>query len=87
VKLKRVLDLTQPDALEYLGITVERLTSANFVLPQATSHRARQLGIQGLIVPSATTSGHNVIIFEDNLAEGCTLEIIEVRGTVIQPES
>jgi RES domain-containing protein len=86
VKLKKVLDFTQEEALTRLGMKRENLTSPDLTLPQAISHMARQLGIQGLIVPSATGEGKNLVIFEDNMAEGCALEVVETRVTMF-PES
>ncbi len=51
---------------------------------------AREAGFRGLIVPSATSAGDNLIIFENNLGKGCLIEIDDVslvdRHTDILPQ-
>jgi RES domain-containing protein len=75
VKLQKVLDLTQKANLEKLGVSRENLISIDHSITQTISLQARKAGVQGLLVPSATGSGANLIIFENNLGEGCLIEV------------
>ena len=75
VKLQKVLDLTQPSGLVKLGLSKEALVSSDCSITQAISHQARKAGFQGLLVPSAAGSGVNLVVFENNLAEGCLIEV------------
>lgn len=78
VKLQKVLDMTQAAVLAKLGLSKEALVSPDCSITQAISHQARKTGFQGLLVPSATGSGVNLVIFENNLAEGCLIEVEEI---------
>jgi RES domain-containing protein len=78
VKLQKVLDLTQPAILAKLGLSKEALVSPDCSITQAVSHQARKAGFQGLLVPSATGGGVNLVVFENNLAEGCLIEVEEI---------
>lgn len=78
VKLQKVLDLTQAAVLTKLCLSKEALVSPDCSITQAVSHQARKAGFQGLLVPSATGSGINLVIFENNLAEGCLIEVEEI---------
>lgn len=80
VKLQKVLDLTQAAVLAKLGLSKEALVSPDCSITQAVSHQARKAGFQGLLVPSATGSGVNLVIFENNLAEGCLIEVEEIAA-------
>lgn len=75
VKLQKVLDLTQAAVLAKLGLSKEALVAQDCSITQAISHQARKAGFQGLLVPSATGSGVNLVVFENNLAEGCLIEV------------
>ncbi|MDP3543898.1 MAG: RES family NAD+ phosphorylase [Elusimicrobiota bacterium] len=75
VKLQKVLDLTQAVVLAKLGLSKEALISPDCSLTQAVSHQARKAGFQGLLVPSAAGSGVNLVVFVNNLAEGCLIEV------------
>lgn len=80
IKLNRVLDLTQESVLKKLGLTEGDLIGADTIPTQTLSLQARRSGIQGLIVPSATGKGSNLIVFEDNLGEGCSIAIEEIQS-------
>ena len=77
--LSRVLDLTDKAIQKQLGLKEESLISADLGLTQALGFSAKRAGIQGLIVPSATGSGKNLIVFEDNFGEGCSLKVLRIR--------
>lgn len=79
VKLQKVLDLTQAAVLAKLGLSKEALVSPDWTITQAVSHQARKAGFQGLLVPSATGSGVNLVVFENNFAQGCLIEVEEIR--------
>jgi RES domain-containing protein len=79
VRLHNVLDLTQASTLRKLAISKEDLMSSDRLIPQAISIQARKAGLQGLIVPSATGTGQNLIVFENNFGEGCLIEIGTIR--------
>ena len=79
VVLTKVLDLTQHAVRKKLGLSKEILMGSDYSPTQALSLQARRLGIQGLIVPSAAGVGYNLIIFEDNLSEGCSIAIQEIK--------
>lgn len=78
VKLQKVLDLTQTAVLAKLSLSKEALVSPDCSITQAVSHQARKAGFQGLLVPSATGSGVNLVVFVNNLAEGCLIEVEEI---------
>lgn len=80
VKLQKVLDLTQAANLSKLGLSKENLVSADYSATQAISLQARKGGFQGIIVPSATGQGDNLVVFENNLGEGCLIEIEEISA-------
>jgi len=48
---------------------------------------AREAGFRGLIVPSATSGGNNLIIFENNLGKGCLIEIDDISLVTRQVDS
>lgn len=79
VKLQKVLDLMQAAVLSKLGLSNDGLVSADWSITQAISHHARKAGFQGLLVPSATGSGVNLVVFENNFAQGCLIEVEEIR--------
>jgi RES domain-containing protein len=79
LRLQNVLDLTQASTLRKLGISKEELLSPEYLIPQAISIQARNAGLQGLIVPSATGVGKNLIVFENNFGEGCLIEVETIR--------
>lgn len=58
-----VLDLRDPAVRRALGVDLEDLTGAR-VRPQALAARVRDLGADGLIVPSAARPEHwNLVVF------------------------
>jgi RES domain-containing protein len=79
ITLQRVLDLGDEANLATLGLSGEDLISPNWALTQALSVRARKAGFQGLLVPSATSRGGNLVVFGDNLGEGCSVEVVRIR--------
>lgn len=80
IRLRQVLDLTQTSNLVKLGLSKENLISKNYSPTQAISVQARHAGFDGLLVPSAASQGTNLIIFENNLGEGCLIEIESIQA-------
>lgn len=78
VRLQKVLDLTQASVLAKLGLSREDLISRDCSITQAISLQARKAGFQGLLVPSAAGSGANLVVFENNLGESCSIEVEEI---------
>jgi RES domain-containing protein len=81
IRLDKVLDLTQASTLKILGLSKNDLISSDYSITQAISMIAREAGFRGLIVPSATSAGDNLIIFENNLGKGCLIEIDDISLT------
>lgn len=79
VKLQKVLDLTQAAVLDKLSLSIKELVSSDWSITQAISHQARKAGFQGLLVPSAAGNGVNLVVFENNFALGCSIEVEEIR--------
>src|SRR3989304_7567149 len=79
VRLDKVLDLTQASTLKILGLSKNDLISSDYSITQAISMIAREAGLRGLIVPSTTSGGTNLIIFENNLGKGCLIGIDDIR--------
>ena len=80
IRLDKVLDLTQASTLKILGLSKNDLISSDYSITQAISMIAREAGFRGLIVPSATSGGNNLIIFENNLGKGCLIEIEDISS-------
>lgn len=80
VRLQKVLDMTSEANLRKLGLCREDLISPNHTLTQAIGLQARKAGFQGVRIPSATGSGENLLIFENNLGEGCLIEVKKIKS-------
>lgn len=85
VGLQKALDLTDPNTRDALCITQEDITGPGWGLTQAISRSARNADFQGILAPSATGGGANLVIFENNLAAGCSLEVIAVDSEASGP--
>lgn len=62
-----VLDLTDPDALEHVGLTTADLIDDDRTACQSVGHAAWFLGIQGILAPSASGTGLVLVTFEGRL--------------------
>ena len=70
VKLKAVLDLTDPGVLVKSGIEQASLTSSDLKVTRDIAVQARQQGYEALLVPSAAAANFkNLVIFLDKLPE------------------
>ena len=86
VDLLQVIDLREPEAVEWLKLSAEQLfaeewrgiRNARESLTQCVGRVAYELGAEGLIVPSAQTqSGENIIVFPDQLQNPQAVSIWE----------
>jgi RES domain-containing protein len=66
VNLKALLDLTDPALLASLGVEDEALKGDDYASCQAVGGAAWFLHFDGIIVPSARSPGHNVVILFEN---------------------
>jgi RES domain-containing protein len=85
VRVQRTLDLTDGHIRSVLRKSHQRLTEEPWqemqnrggeALTQAVGRVARELGLEGLLVPSAQRAGKNVVLFSDKLLTGSRLRII-----------
>jgi len=87
LSLKRVLDLTDPDVLQALGIARDELLTdtgdrqQDYALTRQLAHLARAAGFEALKVPSVTSQGANVVLFPENLLSTDRLDLTQVRDT------
>lgn len=78
VRLKKVLDLTDPDILSLLEISQENLIlDEDHSLPQKIAHAARKLGYEAILSPSATRKGKNLNIYLDMIHEDSVVEVVK----------
>jgi RES domain-containing protein len=74
IGLTRVLDLTDPEILEDLGVTPADLVQpkpGGYRLPQEIAKKARANGFEAIITPTARPgmSGKNMVVFLEVLAD------------------
>ena len=70
-----------------LGIPFDALVrEGDFILTQEIALNALRSGAEGVLVPSATRLGDNLVIFPDNMKPGSRLEVIGSRDPVLYVE-
>ncbi|MFN0116832.1 MAG: RES family NAD+ phosphorylase [Elusimicrobiota bacterium] len=81
VTLKHVLDLTDMNIVQLLGTSVTRLTAQDdFSEPQAIARDARNMGFEGMIVPSAVGEEcTNLVVFKDHLSRNSFCELKKTK--------
>lgn len=68
VRLRRVVDLTDPGTAAALGVSRELLTGTDLAPCQALATRIRAAGVEGILTWSAADpEGKNLVIFLDQL--------------------
>ena len=77
VELKSVLDLTGNGVLASLGIDEEALASDDHTRCQAVGGAAWFLDCDGLIVPSARSPGHNLVILFEGTESNPEIRVLE----------
>lgn len=76
--LAAVFDLRAP---EKLGLDLESLLDDyDYSVPQSLAAAAFSHGAEGILVPSATALGDNLVIFPANLRPGSTLTVVSSRS-------
>lgn len=68
--LDRVLDLRSEDVLDQLGVEFDDLLGRDLNEPRRIGALAHELGIQALILPSATGVGQVIAVFVRNIGTG-----------------
>lgn len=79
VGLVRLLDLTDHAVRTRLGIRPDDLVAADYTLPRRLGSLAREAGFEGLLVPSATGLGTNLVLFPDRLDPTSSLRLLTVE--------
>ena len=85
VRLTRILDLTLPECYSLLGVSPAALLNNDSLCLQVADE-ARKLGYEALLVPSATGSGTNLVIYQDLLPPGWELEEMEREEDIVLRE-
>ena len=76
VRLSVVLDLTDPDVKQHLGISDEDLLSDDRELCNALGEAAHYVGFEGILAPSATGVGEVLVVLFDRLKAESDVEPI-----------
>jgi RES domain-containing protein len=58
----RVLDLTDPEVRERLGVDEDDVVGADWAVCQSLADRARDLGIDGVLAPSGALAGEITLV-------------------------
>jgi RES domain-containing protein len=80
VDMRRVVDLTHPDALAIAGLTIADIAADDFTACQRVGGAAAFLGSDGLLVPSARRAGDNLVIL---IGPGGDVEIERVTEEIL----
>jgi RES domain-containing protein len=79
VKLAAVLDLSRHDLLEKTGIKRPDLEGPDFLACQTVGGAVNWLGYDGLLVPSARSSGNNLVLYELNRAAEAVFSVVDAE--------
>ncbi len=80
VHLHKVLDLTDPQVLSRLKITLQDLTDPNdHTLTRQIAESAREAGFEGIIAPSSAGPGTILAVFSDRFDFQSKLTIVKHR--------
>lgn len=85
VTLEAVVDLTDPEVLASLGVLNEDLRSDDFRKCQAVGAAAAFLQLDGIVVPSARSPGHNIVILFSRAEAGPDIQVLDSEQ--IDPEA
>jgi RES domain-containing protein len=82
--LQSVIDIRNP---QLIGLAPKSLLDdLEYSITQTTARAVLDRGAEGIIVPSATQLGANLVVFPDNLKPGSSLEVIMSRDPVLYVE-
>ncbi len=76
VRLRGLLDLTNPELLASVGITAAELGADDMTVCQRVGGAVAWLDADGLLVPSARSEAINLVIFPSNLPPDSTLDVL-----------
>lgn len=79
VTLGMVCDLTDPVLLKKLKLTKKQLTADDWNETQALGDIVREIGFEGMVVPSAAGDFNNLVIFVDRLSSSSKVELEEIK--------
>ncbi|MEO7719635.1 MAG: RES family NAD+ phosphorylase [Capsulimonas sp.] len=89
VKLQTVLDLTNSTVLHDINLSRSKLIKTDWeylqevegkeALTQQIARFARECGFEAVLVPSAVTKGHNLVIFPDKLQAHSYFKVLNRR--------
>lgn len=74
--LARILDLTEPGALERWQLTMDDLQTDDVSRCQQVAEQVAEAGEEGIVWPSATGEGRSLAVFADRLGRESRLEIV-----------
>lgn len=79
VDVDHIVDLTTPEALDALGVEVDRLHTepGDYAVCQAVGAAAHQLGRKGVLAPAAEGGGQTLALFTRHLAEADMPAVVE----------
>jgi RES domain-containing protein len=81
LELTHVLDLTDSRVLSLLRVNAHQLVGDSYVVPQEIARQCWEVGIEGLIVPSAAVTGaRNLALFMDNQRPGWHIRLAANRS-------
>lgn len=75
ITLTQVLDLTDTDLLQELGVGEAELAADDMVVCRDLGGAAHWIGRDGLLIPSARSASTNLVIFPANRENGARFEI------------
>lgn len=79
VTLHGLCDLTDPELLAELDVTVEQLKTDDWTETQLLGTLVRDAGFEGMIVPSAAGEFNNLVIFMDQLDNSSAIELEDIQ--------
>ncbi len=82
IDLTRLLDLTDRAVLAHLGVRPDDLVGPDYTPTRRLGTLAREAGFEGLLVPSATGLGTNLVLFPDRLGRA-TLRLLAVEPAAL----
>jgi len=77
VRLQKVLDLSSGAALLDLGIDDKEISNDNHLACQTIGGAVEWLEHDGMLVPSARSSGRNLVVFPRRQAAGADFEVVD----------
>lgn len=79
ISLKKVLDLTDKNVLNFLGIKKEELIKSDYTLTQRIGEITYNSDIEAIKVPSVKSKGNNLVIFKENVRGKSNIKLKEKR--------